>query len=622
MKIKKVELSSNNKQVNRKNNSNPHFAVTQFGLKKMQKGNLTKDVVSFGSPVVEKKIIGGSNRFITGISKFIDDFEEATKEMRSKLGRRLIRDTKPEKNWAEKKGMSYPKTEYSASETVDSYKVEKFWGLSSETKDVYENYKAKYLGGGISGDVYSIYEGYSDSPSYVMKEVKKKKHSDPIYGPGGIMQEFENLKKYGGKNFQTGIALMKTRDGNFYLVSKFEDGEAAGIKHLSPTESKFNPIMTKSQIERTPMVPGIHGLYDERYYVSGLFHSLKFMEYLDQQNLFNSDLNIGNILFTEDEQTLFSPNGRNVAKAYCEKPILIDLQWLMPMYKAEDFFTFAPNEKRTNFASFEAGFVASYLHGLNEYNTLNGNIRTGKEVSREFLRSYLQERAKYCDPSNRFERLRQAAYQDLTDDVLDAEILRLSILKNHSHQFLYNDGLNETPRDMLKGLRYMARANFSAKMLSEFKPQGPVSDVQREYFEEMRKLGSFWHGKTQKWYREGLESMQSRIIQYPVDSYQNGDEQVYWPKAFGQGVNPEDKGINSTVPDKTMLSDILSSETKAKWDDVMEDDDDEDKIGLKTRVIKLEAAFVNLKTAIDTNDTQLRAKAEKSINILTGKVLQ
>lgn len=108
MKIKKVELSSNNKQVNRKNNSNPHFAVTQFGLKKMQKGNLTKDVVSFGSPVVEKKIIGGSNRFITGISKFIDDFEEATKEMRSKLGRRLIRDTKPEKKLGRKKRYVIP----------------------------------------------------------------------------------------------------------------------------------------------------------------------------------------------------------------------------------------------------------------------------------------------------------------------------------------------------------------------------------------------------------------------------------------------------------------------------------------------------------------------------------
>ena len=42
---------------------------------------------------------------------------------------------------------------------------------------------------------------------------------------------------------------------------------------------------------------------------------------------------------------------------------------------------------------------------------------------------------------------------------------------------------------------------------------------------------------------------------------------------------------------------------------------------LKNQIRDLEAAFVNLKTAIDTNNTQLRVKAEKSINILTGKVL-
>ena len=167
----------------------------------------------------------------------------------------------------------------------------------------------------------------------------------------------------------------------------------------------------------------------------------------------------------------------------------------------------------------------------------------------------------------------------------------------------------------------MARANFSAKMLSEFQPQDYVSEEQREYFEEMRKLGSFWHGKTHKWYREGLESMQAKIINYPQSRYPKGDEQVYLPKAFGQGVNPEDKGINTTVPDKTMLSDVLSNGAKSKWDDVMEDDDDEEKIGLKTRVIKLEAAFINLKNAVEKHDSSLESKAKKSICILTGKVL-
>ena len=70
-----------------------------------------------------------------------------------------------------------------------------------------------------------------------------------------------------------------------------------------------------------------------------------------------------------------------------------------------------------------------------------------------------------------------------------------------------------------------------------------------------------------------------------------------------------------------MLSDVLSNGAKAKWDEVMEDDIDIDTTGLQTRIIKLEAAFINLKKAIDTNDTQLKMKSEKAINILVGKVL-
>ena len=70
-----------------------------------------------------------------------------------------------------------------------------------------------------------------------------------------------------------------------------------------------------------------------------------------------------------------------------------------------------------------------------------------------------------------------------------------------------------------------------------------------------------------------------------------------------------------------MLSDVLSNGAKSKWDDVMEDDDDEEKIGLKTRVIKLEAAFINLKNAVEKHDSSLESKAKKSICILTGKVL-
>ena len=608
MKLERVNLSSDKNQVGRKKKNNKNNLTTpNFGLPKVQIGNLAKDVVSFGSPVVEKKIINASDRLITGLSKFIDDFEDATKEMRNKLGRRLVKDTNPEKNWAKSKGVSYPRTEYSANEIVDSYEVEKYWGFASETKYNHENYKAKYLGGGISGDVYSIYEGNSNSPSYVIKEAKKRKHSDPIYGAGGIMQEFEALSKY-KKNTQCGIALMKTRDDNYFLVSSFEPGEAAGLKHLSRTEHKFDKVNTEEkQIFIGYKSPSSEPLFKKGN--STLHDTMDIVKSLDDRNIFNADLNIGNILYSD-----------------CE-PKLIDLQWQMPMYKAHKFFTFAPNEKETNFASFETGFIASYLHGVNEKNALDGNSQRGKIEARAFLKDYLKERAKYCDTSNRFERLKQTVYQNPTEDVLDAEILRLSILKNHTHQFLYNDGANETPRDMLKGLRYMARANFSAKMLSEFQPQGYVSEEQREYFEEMRKLGSFWHGKTHKWYREGLESMQAKIINYPQSRYPKGDEQVYWPKAFGQG---ESDAVpkNLQVVDKTMLSDILSNETKAKWDKVMTQEEKEVIRGrtfkipaLKETIKTLEAKFMDLKDAVDSNDYSSQNSLKSEISELIPEVL-
>ncbi len=625
MKISKEAITSQAQQT-KKSRGLKATPSKLLGDVKLKKGNLKQDMVSFGSPVVKKEFIGScSERFITGISKFIDDFEGATKEMRNKLGRRLIKDTSAEKDWANRKGVSYPQTEYSKSEQVDSREKDKFLGLGlfTETEYDYDDYKAKYLGGGVSGDVYSLYMSYFDSPSYVIKEAKKKKHSDPINGAGGIIPEFENLKKYGGKNFQTGIALMETRDGNYFLISKFEKGDAAGIKRLSHTEREFNPIMT-TPIETKEI--GVHN-----YYVSGLFLTLKFMQYLDQQNLFNSDLNIGNILYIEDKQTFIDPKERNIARVYCEKPILIDLQWLMPMDKAYKFFTFAPNEKETNFAPFEAGFVASYMHGLNEYITLEGSSNQGRNEAREFLISYLQERAKYCDSSNRFERIRKVEYQNPSEDVLDAEILRLSILKNHNHQFLYNDGLNETPRDMLKGLRYMARANLAAKMLSEFnlqKDQSQMSENEKAYFKEMRQLGSFWHGKTQEWYRAGLASMQSKILKYPQSQYPNGDEQVYWPKAYGQGVNPEDKGVDLIVPDKTMLSDVLSDETKDKWDDIMEKDEEITVNGrtatfnsLSSYITKLEKSFIKLKQAVDNKDYSSQNNIKQEISKTISEVL-
>ena len=48
MKLERVGLNSNKNEVRKEKNVKNNFTMTKFGLPKMQKGNLTKDVVSFG----------------------------------------------------------------------------------------------------------------------------------------------------------------------------------------------------------------------------------------------------------------------------------------------------------------------------------------------------------------------------------------------------------------------------------------------------------------------------------------------------------------------------------------------------------------------------------------------
>ena len=234
---------------------------------------------------------------------------------------------------------------------------------------------------------------------------------------------------------------------------------------------------------------------------------------------------------------------------------------------------------------------------------------------KETFVEYLKLRSEYFDKDNEFDVVRSEVLKNPSDDVVDVETLRLSMLANNTRQFLYSDESVEEPHEMAKFVQPLLIANYSAKMLEDFKPKKEnLSENEKKYFEYMNKLGKFWHEKLKKEAKEKLSKF-VKIITGEVEApkcYTKGQEEVY-DKRYIFVTNSQQH---------TKLSDVLSDGAKSKWDDVMEDDDDEDKIGLKTRVIKLEAAFVNLKTAIDTNNTQLRVKAEKSINILTGKVLQ
>ncbi len=548
MKLERVGLNQNKNEVRKEKNVKNNFAMTKFGLPKMQKGHLTKDVVSFGSPVVQKNVIwrNVSEATISHLAKFIDKFEDATAWMRrSDLGRRLVKDTSDDKKVAERNGISYPDTRFEESISTGFF-----------TSD---DYCATYLGGGMSGDAYRVQ--VDGETKYVIKEAKDKKCSDPIDGPGGIKHEYDMLEKFEpDSKFQQGIALMKTEDGNYFLISHYAEGEPAGKDGYSLNR------MSHENIKDT----------------------LNILENMDNKDVFNPDWNLGNIFY----------------KGNSKYPKVLDLQWAYPTYQASDFFHFVPGEKKTNMVAFEGGAIASYMHHLYDH--------TGsKSQTRDFLKMYLMERAKHCDSSNRLERIRKAVYENPTEDVLDAEILRLSVLQNNIHQFMYTDKQNEEPRDMLKMVRYQARANFAAKMLEEFQPQGYVSGEQKEYFEEMRDFGRDWHNKTKSDYKGSINYMKRLVTR--EERQTTGTGYYYFPDLFGTGVDGTKHSYKNAVPDKTMLSDVLSDSMSRQYTRNFK--------RLRSKITDLEANFMDLKNAVDKNDYVAKNDAKEEITDLIPEVL-
>ena len=393
---------------------------------------------------------------------------------------------------------------------------------------------------------------------YVIKQPKNKVCSNPIWGEGGIKHEFEMLDKYKDNiKFQQGISLMETWEGNFYMVSKFETGNPAG-----KNAHGFNELTQE-----------------------GIKDTLNILDDMDEEQVFNADWNIGNIFYKGD-------------KYY---PKMLDLQWAYPTSRADDYFHFIPGEKRTNIASYEMGTVGTYLRHLYE--------KTGsKKQTREFLKNYLMERAKHCDTSNRLEGIRKAVYQNPTEDVLDAEILRLSILKNHIHQFLYLDIRNEEPRDMLKMLRYQARGNFAAKQLYNFQPQRPHSQTSPEedvYFEEMHKFGRNWYSCTRDWYKGSIDWMTKLVAQDELQNHRTGF--FYWPELFGTGISKND------FSDKMKLYDLLSEGAQHEYNSLYND--------VNKNIAELECRFIRFKDEVEAGNFSNQDMHRLKIDVLTSRVI-
>ena len=240
---------------------------------------------------------------------------------------------------------------------------------------------------------------------------------------------------------------------------------------------------------------------------------------------------------------------------------------------------------------------------------------------KETFVEYLKLRSEYFDKDNEFDVVRSEVLKDPSDDVVDVETLRLSILASNTRQFLYSDESVEEPHNMTSFVQPLIIANYSAKMLEEFKPKKEnLSENEKKYFEYMNKFGKFWHEKLKEEASEKLPNF-AKIITGDVEApkcYTKGQEEVY-DKRYIFVTNSQQH---------TKLSDILSSGAKSKWDDVMEKNEVIEYRGreitlpsLKDNIIKLEGKFVSLKNAVDKNDYSAQSNLKSEISKLIPEVL-
>lgn len=155
-------------------------------------------------------------------------------------------------------------------------------------------------------------------------------------------------------------------------------------------------------------------------------------------------------------------------------------------------------ESQNEFQLYEMKILVPQLLGRRQQLMKNGK-EISKSDERETFVEYLKLRSEYFDKSNDFDVVQSEVLKNPSEDVVDAETLRLSILASNTRQFLYSDESVEEPHEMAKFVQPLLIANYTAKMLKEFKPKKEnLSENEQKYFDYMNKLGKFWHEKLNK----------------------------------------------------------------------------------------------------------------------------
>ena len=201
---------------------------------------------------------------------------------------------------------------------------------------------------------------------------------------------------------------------------------------------------------------------------------------------------------------------------------------------------------------------------------------------KQFFASYIKERSKYIVNNNQLDTLRQNLLknENPSEDIVDAELLRMDIVTNQAGAFLTGkDGFEQNLyyKYIETSLAFLFNSYFSAKMLSEFKPQKKEEDLdenEKKYFEEINKFGTSESEKIKQQIKQQIKSYyddatdaQKAEKKY-TKKYQPFEDQRnlfflnYWQNSPISSYEPHckspEKIVNNNFYSKITLLDIVS----------------------------------------------------------------
>ncbi len=186
-----------------------------------------------------------------------------------------------------------------------------------------------------------------------------------------------------------------------------------------------------------------------------------------------------------DNADVFNPvfDRNNIMVDYQNAPRISGLRFAHSFRNGEtlggELFShqFANFEKVSNITSFEGNAFADYLL---------------KTTSRKDLKEYLKNRSEFAEEmgkDNEFESIKAEVHKNPSNDIADAELLRIAFLNNHNLYEHTIDVHKEFSNDLLKSLKYAALATQAAESLMNFEPNDKLNNLEVSYFEKMRNYG-------------------------------------------------------------------------------------------------------------------------------------